>query len=545
MIDLIIIGGGPAGYVAAERAGKKGLNVVLFEKKSLGGVCLNEGCIPTKTLLYSAKTYESALNGSKYGIIAENVSFEYAKLISRKNKIVRKLVAGVKAKMKMNNVTVVEGEATITGRSSEGVEVTSGGEVYKGANLLVCTGSEAAVPPIPGLAEAGDVIVTNREILDMKEQPKSLVVIGGGVIGMEFASFFNSLGTKVTVIEMLPEILGNNDFEISAMLRKTYARKGIEFNLNAKVVQIDGNKVVYEKDGESHSVEGEKILVSVGRRAVTQGLGLESIGVELTRGRFDVCADDHCQRYQGITKQSTELVKKVIEATRGEVAMHADVICDARFSKCCGGVMETFENVWEPIVHPYLQAKADNLPENSVPDLTDEQCAEDWIRSVPPAFCNTNDANVLKQVLNDYDQETPDFYRWKVTYHQEELSSLIKARSGIDYGDIIALEPVERGTSGRIKRLRIIGTERVKTIGKELEIRRTLSPSHLYSSAFVVDAEGEEEGVPRQFTLTGAGWGHGVGLCQIGAAMMAEKKYAYMDILTHYYPGIDINKYYL
>lgn len=288
MIDLIIIGGGPAGYVAAERAGKKGLNVVLFEKKSLGGVCLNEGCIPTKTLLYSAKTYESALNGSKYGIIAENVSFEYAKLISRKNKIVRKLVAGVKAKMKMNNVTVIEGEATITGRSSEGVEVTSGGEVYKGANLLICTGSEAAVPPIPGLAEAGDVIVTNREILDMKEQPKSLVVIGGGVIGMEFASFFNSLGTKVTVIEMLPEILGNNDFEISAMLRKTYARKGIEFNLNAKVVQIDGNKVVYEKDGESHSVEGEKILVSVGRRAVTQGLGLESIGVELTRGGIKV-----------------------------------------------------------------------------------------------------------------------------------------------------------------------------------------------------------------------------------------------------------------
>lgn len=261
--------------------------------------------------------------------------------------------------------------------------------------------------------------------------------------------------------------------------------------------------------------------------------------------RFDVCADDHCQRYQGITKQSTELVKKVIEATRGEVAMHADVICDARFSKCCGGVMETFENVWEPIVHPYLQAKADNLPENSMPDLTDEQCAEDWIRSVPPAFCNTNDANVLKQVLNDYDQETPDFYRWKVTYHQEELSSLIKARSGIDYGDIIALEPVERGTSGRIKRLRIIGTERVKTIGKELEIRRTLSPSHLYSSAFVVDTHEEEDGIPQQFTLTGAGWGHGVGLCQIGAAMMADKKYSYLEILSHYYPQTDIIKKYL
>ena len=288
MYNLLIIGGGPAGYVAAERAGHKGLNVVLFEKKTLGGVCLNEGCIPTKTMLYSAKTYENALYGDKYGIFAENVRFEYDKIVSRKNKVVRKLVAGVKTKMKVNKVNVVEGEAVISGRSDKGIEVTCNGETYLGKNLLICTGSEASVPPIPGLKEAGDVVLTNREILNLKEQPQNLVVIGGGVIGMEFASFYNSLGSKVTVIEMLPEILGNNDSEISAMSRDIFVKKGIEFHLNAKVVQVDGNKVIFEKDGETHTVEGDKILLSVGRRANTQGFGLENIGVELYRGGIKV-----------------------------------------------------------------------------------------------------------------------------------------------------------------------------------------------------------------------------------------------------------------
>ncbi len=288
MIDLLIIGGGPAGYVAAERAGHKGLNVVLFEKKTLGGVCLNEGCIPTKTMLYSAKTYENAFHGDKYGVFAENVRFEYEKIVSRKNKVVRKLVAGVKTKMKVNNVNVIEGEAVITGRSDKGIEVTCNGESYFGKNLLICTGSEASVPPIPGLKEAGDVILTNREILALKEQPQNLVVIGGGVIGMEFASFYNSLGSKVTVIEMLPEILGNNDLEITAMSRDIFVKKGIEFHLNAKVVQVDGNKVLFEKDGETHTIEGDKILLSVGRRANTQGFGLENIGVELFKGGIKV-----------------------------------------------------------------------------------------------------------------------------------------------------------------------------------------------------------------------------------------------------------------
>lgn len=288
MIDLLIIGGGPAGYVAAERAGHNGLNVVLFEKKAMGGVCLNEGCIPTKTLLYGAKIYENALHGDKYGVFGDNIRFDYEKMISRKKKVVRKLVSGVESKMKANKVTVVKGDAMIEGRSAVGIEVSCNGEIVTGKNLLVCTGSEASVPPIPGLKEAGDVVLTNREILEMTERPASLVVIGGGVIGMEFASFFNSLGTKVTVVEMLPEILGGLDFEISAMLRGIYAKKGIAFNLNAKVVQIEGNNVIFEKDGEIHKVEGDKILLSVGRRPVTQGFGLEKIGVELLRNGIKV-----------------------------------------------------------------------------------------------------------------------------------------------------------------------------------------------------------------------------------------------------------------
>ena len=288
MIDLLILGGGPAGYVAAERAGQAGLKVVLFEKSAMGGVCLNEGCIPTKTLLYSAKMYENALNGDKYGVFGDNIRFDYSKMVSRKKKIVRKLVLGIESKMKSNKVEVINGEAIINGRSSEGVEITCNGEKYVGRNLLICTGSEASVPPIPGLSEAGDIILTNREILEMTDRPESLVVIGGGVIGMEFASFYNSLGTKVTVVEMLPEIVAGMDLEVSTMLRQVYAKKGIEFNLNSKVVQVDGNKVVFEKDGETHTVEGDKILLSVGRRPVTKGFGLENIGVELFRNGIKV-----------------------------------------------------------------------------------------------------------------------------------------------------------------------------------------------------------------------------------------------------------------
>ena len=282
MYDLAIIGGGPGGYVAAERAGAAGLKVVLFERKSLGGVCLNEGCIPTKTLLYSAKVYNYAKTGDHYGVYVSDPSFKYDEIVARKNKVVKKLVGGVKAAMKGNKVEVVAENATIKGRDSEGIKIEAGGNAYAAKNLLICTGSEAAVPPFPGLKEAGDVIVTNREILDLTERPEALVVIGGGVIGMEFASFFSTLGTKVTVVEMLPKILGPLDDEISEMLQKQYEKRGVEFCLRCKVTGIEGNTVVYEDpEGKVCRVSGDKILVSVGRRANLQGFGLENIGVEL------------------------------------------------------------------------------------------------------------------------------------------------------------------------------------------------------------------------------------------------------------------------
>ena len=286
MYDLAIIGGGPGGYVAAERAGAAGLKTVLFERKSLGGVCLNEGCIPTKTLLYSAKVYNYAVNGDHYGVYTKEPNFNYGEIVSRKDKVVRKLVAGVKAAMKAGKIEVVAEQAMIKGRSAEGVTVIAADKEYVAKNLLICTGSEAAVPPFPGLKEAGDVIVTNREILSLKEQPKELVVIGGGVIGMEFAAFFSTLGTKVTIVEMLPKILGPLDDEISAMLQKIYAKRGIEFCLRCKVTGIEGNTVVYEDpEGKVCRVSGDKILVSVGRRANISGFGLENTGVEMLLNR--------------------------------------------------------------------------------------------------------------------------------------------------------------------------------------------------------------------------------------------------------------------
>lgn len=263
--------------------------------------------------------------------------------------------------------------------------------------------------------------------------------------------------------------------------------------------------------------------------------------------RFDVCADDHCQRYQGITRASTEIVQQAIAATRGQVLMYDGKICDARFSKCCGGAFEEFQYCWEDVKHPYLSKAIDNsqLTIDNCPDLTQEAEADRWIRTSPDAFCNTTDKKILSQVLNNYDQETTDFYRWRVAYTQDELSALILKRSGMDYGQIIDLIPIARGTSARLWKLKIVGTKKTLTIGKELEIRRTLSPSHLYSSAFVVDKEEvSPEGIPGRFILTGAGWGHGVGLCQIGAAVMGEQGYKYDAILLHYYINANIDKLY-
>ena len=261
---------------------------------------------------------------------------------------------------------------------------------------------------------------------------------------------------------------------------------------------------------------------------------------------FDVCADDHCQRYQGITRTSTPQAIEAVFATRGEVLMYEGEICDARFSKCCGGAFEEFQNCWENVKHPYLIGQRDSKTETRLPDLTKEVEADKWIRTSPAAFCNTHNKQVLSQVLNNYDQETTDFYRWRVCYSQQELSELIHKRSGIEFGKIIDLIPVERGTSGRLVRLKIVGTLRTLIIGKELEIRRTLSSSHLYSSAFVVDKEykEDEKEIPSRFILTGSGWGHGVGLCQIGAAVLGEQGYKYKEILSHYYPGSAIEQQY-
>ncbi len=283
MYDLAILGGGPGGYVAAGRAGAAGLSVVLFEKRELGGVCLNEGCIPTKTLLYSAKVYDYAKHADRYGVNVPESSIDFGAIFKRKVKVVKKLVGGVKVQMRNANVEVVPGEAVIQGRGADGITIACGENSYVARNLLICTGSEAAVPPIPGLREGlGETVVTNREILALEARPERLVVIGGGVIGMEFASFFNSIGTQVTVIEMLPKILGPLDDEISAMLQAQYAKKGVEFHLSCKVVAVEGNEVVYEDpDGNTNRAAGDKILVSVGRRASFAGIGLESIGVEL------------------------------------------------------------------------------------------------------------------------------------------------------------------------------------------------------------------------------------------------------------------------
>ena len=262
---------------------------------------------------------------------------------------------------------------------------------------------------------------------------------------------------------------------------------------------------------------------------------------------FDVCADDHCQRYQGITKETSPHVAEAIRQTKGQILMDGEEICDARFSKCCGGITEEFQYCWEDTPKTYLTAVRDIAlgVEHTLPNLTNEEEAEKWIRFNPPAFCNTQDKKILSEVLNDYDQETVNFYRWKETLSQEKLQQLIADKLKMDLGAILDMKAVERGKSGRISKLQIIGTEKTFTIGKELEIRRTLSDSHLLSSAFVVDKyDKDEQGVPQRFELIGAGWGHGVGLCQIGAAVMGEQGYHYDAILLHYYQGADIKKLY-
>jgi SpoIID/LytB domain protein len=257
---------------------------------------------------------------------------------------------------------------------------------------------------------------------------------------------------------------------------------------------------------------------------------------------FDICADDHCQRYQGVTKVTAANVYEAIKATRGIILAYAGELCDARFSKSCGGFTELFSTAWEDVDVPYLQAFYDGekLPSGCRLPLSSEANAAAWIRQAPPAFCNAHDSAILTKILPNFDQATTDFYRWHVTLEQAELQSLLARKLGLSFGAIRGLEPLERGPSGRLKRLRIVGEQRTFIIGKELEIRRALAPSHLYSSAFVIEPEAVQNGVPARFMLLGAGWGHGVGLCQIGAALMAEQGYDAAQILQHYYRGTQL-----
>ena len=295
LYDLIILGGGPAGYNAAERAAEEGLKTLLFEGRALGGVCLNEGCIPTKTLLYSAKIFDYAKHGPEYGVSFEGAKIDHKAVVERKGRVVKMLVGGIGAALKKAGVTVVSENAKITGRDGEGFTVTAAGTEYKGKKLLVCTGSTAAVPPIPGLREsvASGFAKTNREILEMTTVPKKLVVIGGGVIGLEMASYFNSIGSKVTVIEMLDHIAGPTDREISSILQKNYMKRGVEFLLQAKVTSVEKDGVCFEKDGKAQKAEADCVLVSIGRRAMTADIGLETIGVKVERGA--IVTNERCE----------------------------------------------------------------------------------------------------------------------------------------------------------------------------------------------------------------------------------------------------------
>ncbi len=373
-------------------------------------------------------------------------------------------------------------------------------------------------------------------------QPDARFEVKDVVIGVDFhwerrenQAFEGSLRLKpsqdgiivINVIDVESYLRSVISSEMSATSSPALLRAHAVISRSWLLAQIDKNRRISQGDQKAYEmlVTDTEICTWQDREDHTE---------------FDVCADDHCQRYQGVTRQTTPAVAEAVEATSGMVLLDPDtrLLADARFSKCCGGVFELFENCWEPVHHSYLTVRSDAPDPLLYPDLRYEPRARAWIEASPDAFCNTTDTRVLSQVLNNYDQETTDFYRWTVRYSAEELTALVLKRTGIDFGLITDMVPVERGTSGRIVRLRIVGTRRTVTLGKELTIRHALSTSHLRSSAFVVDRDGDD------FVLRGAGWGHGVGLCQIGAAVMADKGYTWQQILAHYFPGALIEKKY-
>ncbi len=301
LFDVLVIGGGPGGYLCAERAAQNGMKAAVFEKKSLGGTCLNEGCIPTKTLLNSSKMYRHAKESEAFGVTAENVTYNHAKVIERKNDVVKTLVAGVGATMKANKVTVINETAVIMGKTENGFSVEAAGVQYTGKRLVIATGSETVVPPVPGLAEGlqSGFVVTNREVLDDKELPKSLVVIGGGVIGLEMAYYFASVGTKVAVIEMMPKIAGATDAEICKVLMDSFKKRDMEFKLSCKVLEVKTNSVIYEENGEKKEIACDKVLLSAGRMPSTAGIGLETLQLDMDRAA--VKTDRHlCTNVSGV-----------------------------------------------------------------------------------------------------------------------------------------------------------------------------------------------------------------------------------------------------
>lgn len=301
LFDLLVIGGGPGGYLCAERAAQGGLKVALFEKRALGGTCLNEGCIPTKTLLNSSKMYRHATESAAFGVTVTGATYDHAKVIDRKNKVVKTLVSGVGATMSANKVTVITGDAKIAGRNDSGFSVEANGTTYTGRRLAIASGSETVVPPVPGLKEglASGFVVTNREVLDLKTLPKDLVVIGGGVIGLEMAYYFASVGVKVTVIEMMPKIAGATDPEICKVLQDSFVKRGMVFKLSSKVLEVKANSVIYEENGEKKEIACDKVLLSAGRKPSTANMGLETLGLQMDRAA--IVTDRHlCTTVQNV-----------------------------------------------------------------------------------------------------------------------------------------------------------------------------------------------------------------------------------------------------
>ncbi len=396
--------------------------------------------------------------------------------------------------------------------------------------------------------EKDKIEITDEIIFEPQEPDNESFLIRDVVIGVKFhwerkekQRFTHSLklikdNGKITAINIVPiekYLVSVISLEMSAKCSLQMLKATAVVSRSWLLAQIEKSKAI--KSGHSHYktvYESEEELIRWYDRQ--------------DHKLFDVCADDHCQRYQGVTKMTSDAARKAVEQTAGVVLLEDDKILDARFSKSCGGISESFENVWEPIKHKSLSAIYDYkyIADDFDDDFSNEENAIKWIKANPPAFCNTSDPKILNQILLDYDQETKDFYRWKVEFTQIQLSDLIKRKSGIDFGSIKDLIPVERGLSSRLVKLKIVGTKKTLTIGKELEIRRTLSETHLYSSAFIVEKFGEVDGIPEKFLLRGAGWGHGVGLCQIGAAVMAEQGYQFDEIATHYFKGAKLKKIY-